>query len=136
MIATSILTYFDRELTGCIIDEEIKSVDITSPSRSTSTWQTVFNGLARIVDISSLNIIVDVHGKQKREEYCIYLDRALVGTVTEGMRVKFNSSLLGENILLVDDNSSNIIVGYIRRAVKPQNKSLVGKLELYIVTNN
>ena len=136
MIGTTIQTPFDLELTGILVEEETKTITPNQPSRSSSTWVTIFNDLARIVDLSNQTVKVDNYDKQKAEKYCIYFDRAFVGIITEGMRVKFRNDALGDNELFVDNNSKNIITGYITREVKPQSGSRIGKLECYITSNN
>jgi hypothetical protein len=136
MIPTSILTPFDSELTGIIIDNEEQVIDPQAPSRSTTSWVVKYTGLARIVDLSNQAVKIDNYDKQKAESYCIYLDRAYTGIITEGMRVKFRNDKLGENLAFVSDNSQNTVTGYIKREVKPQAGSRIGKLELYIITNN
>lgn len=134
---TTVLTYFDRELTGCLIEKEIKTIKENSPSRGKdSFWETVFFGLARVVDISNLKVDLEMHTSQKKESYCIYVDRGFVGIIAENMRVRFNPNFLGENLPFESDLSENIVTGYIKRAVSPQARSRIGKLELYITTNN
>jgi hypothetical protein len=125
---------FKNQKTGIIIENETTNYQASS-NRANSTYTTVYNNLAIVRDITSLNIMIDINGKQKREEYVIYLDKSYIPTIENGMRIKFDKSKIGHNEILTITNNKNIITGYIRRIARPNLNSISGKLELYITTN-
>jgi hypothetical protein len=134
MLNTQYLQFW-WEMTGCLIQREIKTQRINQPADFDVTSQVIFNQLARIVNTSNNQVIIDEYTSQKNEDYLIYLDRVYTEFIKIGDKVSFNINELGMNIAFVD-NSTNIYHGYISRIVKPQSGSSNGSLEIYLSTSN
>jgi hypothetical protein len=129
---------FSFEKTGCVILQETKTPKLNAPADYDFQIIEIYNNwkLSRIVDLSKFKTQINENDKQNLEHYCLYLDRQFVGNVKEGMKIKWRRDEMGMNNLFVDNNSENVLVGYIRRVVNPQNGSGIGTTECYITTNN
>lgn len=126
------------EMTGCLIERETKTPNPTAPADYTSQYTTIYSGInkSRIVDLTKSKTQIDEYDKQNGEAYLLYLDREFVGIIKEGDRVKWRRDEMGMNLPFVNNQTENVLVGYIRRVVNPQNQSINGSVECYITTNN
>lgn len=134
MIGTSYLPFW-FEQTGIRITREVKTVNPQAQADSNVEIVQVYQGLARLVDISNNPITVDEHAKQILANYCAYLDRSFQNVIMAGDKIEFNNTELGANIPFNLSNQ-NKTVGYIRRITIPQSSSAIGSLECYFLTNN
>ena len=137
MVNTSYFPFY-WELTGCRITRSVETQHPNYPADMTTTIETIYDDVkySRIVDITNSKTNVDEHDKQRNEQYCLYLDRIMVGLIEEGDKVEWLRSQMGMSLAFVDAPVKDKIVGKIHRLVAPQNGSSIGSLECYISTNN
>ena len=129
---------FGWEMTGCKITRSVDVQDPNAPADMISTLKTIYEDYqsSRIVDITNSKTNVDENGKQRNEQYLLYLDRSYVGSIYEGDTVEWNRSEMGMNLIYINNSNPDRMVGKIHRIVSPQNGSSIGTLECYINTNN
>ncbi len=126
------------EKTGVKITRETQTQDLNAPADYSTVTTIIYEDWidSRIVTIKQKDAKTDEYAKQDNFTYLLYLDRKFIGLVETGDKVFWRLDQMGMNTTFVNNKTSNVITGYIKKVVVPQNQSINGTLECYITTNN